>query len=139
MHGLNDFHRKNRNPKRRRGVAAVEFAVCLPVLVFVVLGTIEVSNAIFLRQGLAIAAYEGCKEFATSDGTVTSATDCIQNVLSNRSISSTTITLTPTDPALLVRGATITAEIAAPLSGNSPIRRFIGDRMITVRVVMCRK
>jgi TadE-like protein len=139
MLGMNRQLRHINRSQVRRAVAAVEFAVCLPILVFVVVGTIEVTNAIFLRQGLAVAAYEGCKEFATSDGTVSSSTNCIQNILNSRSISSSTITVSPTDPMQLVRGATLTVEVSAPLNGNSPIRRFIGNRTITVRVAMCRK
>jgi Flp pilus assembly protein TadG len=139
MRGLTALPRRNKKHSRLSGVAAVEFAVCLPVLVLVVLSTIEVNNAIFLRQGLHIAAYEGAKELATPDGTLASANTEIQNILSSRSISSATVTMTPNDPALLVRGATITVEVAAQLTGNSPIRTFIGNRTITVRVVMCHK
>ena len=45
----------------RSGVAAVEFAVCLPVLVVLILGSIECCSMIFLRQSLAIVAYEGLR------------------------------------------------------------------------------
>ena len=48
--------------RRQRGMAAVEFAVCLPVLVLLVFGAIEASSFIFLKQALTVAAYEGVRE-----------------------------------------------------------------------------
>ena len=49
----------------RKGTATVEFAVCLPVLVTIVLGSIEATNAIFLKQHLTAAAYEGARKATT--------------------------------------------------------------------------
>ena len=46
----------------RRGVAAVELAVCLPVIILLVFGAIEASSFIFLKQSLNVAAYEGIRE-----------------------------------------------------------------------------
>ncbi len=45
----------------RDGVAATELAVCMPVIVLVVLATIESCAMIFLQQSLSIAAYEGAR------------------------------------------------------------------------------
>jgi Flp pilus assembly protein TadG len=45
----------------RRGVAAAEFAVCLPVLVLVVFASIEACSMIFLKESLTVAAYEGSR------------------------------------------------------------------------------
>lgn len=38
-----------RKTARRRGAAVVEFAVCLPVIILVVLGSIEAASMLFLR------------------------------------------------------------------------------------------
>ena len=49
------------NPKAlrsRRGVAAVEAAVCLPILVFIMLTAIEVSGGIFQEYNAQASAYE---------------------------------------------------------------------------------
>ena len=40
----------------------VEFAVCLPMLMVLMLGSIEATSAIFLKQSLVAAAYEGVRE-----------------------------------------------------------------------------
>ena len=45
----------------RRGVAAVEAAVCLPILVLVMLGALEVSSGIFQEFNVQSCAYEFSK------------------------------------------------------------------------------
>ena len=48
-----------KKPNRdRRGVATVEFAVLLPIMVLILLGTIECTSMIFLQQSLEIVCYE---------------------------------------------------------------------------------
>ncbi len=43
----------------RRASAIVELAICLPIVMTLIWGTIELSNAIFLKQTLTSAAHEG--------------------------------------------------------------------------------
>ena len=50
---------KTKNRKKRTGAAVIEMAICLPVSVFMVFGTIELTGAIFLKQTLTSAAHEG--------------------------------------------------------------------------------
>jgi len=51
------FRTKNRN--QRTGAAIIEMAICMPVLVLLVYGTIELTGSIFLKQTLTSAAHEG--------------------------------------------------------------------------------
>lgn len=44
---------------RRRGSAVVELAICLPIVMALVWGTIELSNSIFVKQTITSAAHEG--------------------------------------------------------------------------------
>ncbi len=120
------------------GVAAVELAVSLPLLVLCVLGSIEITNGIFLRQGLHVAAYEGAKELSSTGGTLTTANAQIGNILSARSIVGASVTMTPNDPAQIVRGTNVTVRVTAPAGGNSPLRRFLGNRILAAEVVMRR-
>ena len=41
---------------RRRGAAVVEFAICLPLLLFLLFATLEVCDTILLEESLQIAA-----------------------------------------------------------------------------------
>ncbi|MGB6041722.1 MAG: TadE family protein, partial [Pirellulales bacterium] len=47
--------------KKRRGVAAVEFALVAPLFVLMVMGMIEVGRAIMVQQVLTNASREGAR------------------------------------------------------------------------------
>ncbi len=126
--------------KNRRGAAVVEFAVCLPVIVLLILGSIEATSAIFLRQALTTSAYEGIREAARTGATTTDATNRAQNVLTSRSVRGATIQFSPVDVGATPRGDIISIEVAARFSANSPFMgRVIADRTTTVRTVMAKE
>ena len=60
---------RNKRDQKRRGTAAVEAAFCLPVIITVIVGSIEASNAIYLKQTATIAAYEAVKIASGQEGT----------------------------------------------------------------------
>jgi Flp pilus assembly protein TadG len=126
--------------KNRRGAAVVEFAVCLPVIVLLILGSIEATSAIFLRQALTTSAYEGIREATRTGSTTADATSRAQNVLNARSVRGATIQFTPNNVETTPRGDIITIEVAARFSANSPFMgRVIADRNSTVRTVMVKE
>jgi len=54
------------NRKQRRGVAAVEFAIVLPIFVIMTLGMIELGRAVNIQQTLTNASREGARIAAGS-------------------------------------------------------------------------
>ena len=83
--------RAKRNP--RRGVAAVEFALLLPVFVLLVLGTIEATSMIFLQQSLEIAAYEGARIALVPDSTDGNVEGAARQILDARNVQGSTTTV----------------------------------------------
>jgi Flp pilus assembly protein TadG len=71
---------------RRRGAALVEFAVCLPVIMILILGSMEATSAVFVRQALTTSAYEGIREAIRIDSTASTALSRAQSVLTARQI-----------------------------------------------------
>ncbi|MCC9603941.1 pilus assembly protein [Stieleria sp. JC731] len=130
----------NRNRRRRRsGVAAVEFAVCLPVLVLLVFGAIEASSFIFLKQSISVACYEGIREAAKSEGDTADATARAQAILDSRGVNDYTIDF-PNGVEGLSRGEQVICQVTAPTNTNSPLAgNWINNRNLTVRVVMLRE
>jgi Flp pilus assembly protein TadG len=55
------------DPRSERGVAAVEFAIILPVLLLLLLGIIEFGRAFQVQATLAAAAREGVRVMAIED------------------------------------------------------------------------
>lgn len=106
--------RKSNQFKTRRGVAAVETAVLLPALVFITFGAIELSNMVFIRQGLAIAGYEGAKLVTIPGASEGPARTRITEILSARGINNPVITFTPSVTTGTARGTMITVTVSAP-------------------------
>lgn len=129
-----------RRRSERSGAAVVEFAVCLPILMVMILGSIEATSAIFLKQSLVAAAYEGVREAAKFRGSATSANQFATNVLNARQVRSFRVVLTPPDPTTVARGQRVSIEISANISANSPfIGKVIQDRTLVARAVMIKE
>lgn len=125
--------------QQRFGVAAVEFAVCLPVIVLLVFGSIEASSFIFLKQSLSVACYEGTREAAKLGSTDATATDRAQAILESRGVNDFEIRF-PEGVTDLTRGQQVVCEVAAPTRTNSPLAgEFITNRTLTARVVMLKE
>lgn len=112
----------------RRGAAAVEAAVALPVLLALVFGSIELANGIFLKQTLSIAAYEGARSVTRPGATSADAQARIEEFLSARGITNYTVTILPEATAETPRCTQMTVQIAAPLGTNflPPLRLLSG-------------
>ena len=56
-------HRSSRRSadKDRLGVAVIELAICLPILVLILVATIEACVMLQLKQNLIVTAYEGAR------------------------------------------------------------------------------
>jgi Flp pilus assembly protein TadG len=131
------FHAKT---TARCGAAVVEFAVCLPLIMLLILGSIEASSSIALKHGLTTAAYEGIREAVKSASTAQDARDRAQAIIDARRIRGSTITFIPSDLSTARRGERVAVEVAAPLKQNSPfIGKVIANRTATARVVMVKE
>jgi hypothetical protein len=112
---------RTKNSSARRAVAAAELAVCLPVVVLIVLATIESCSAIFLKQSLTISAYEGIRAAIAKGATTASVQTACNQVLNDRRIQGSTITLTPAKISSLKPGDFIDVTVSAPCNSNSPV------------------
>ncbi|WP_231615485.1 TadE/TadG family type IV pilus assembly protein [Novipirellula artificiosorum] len=125
---------------QRRGVAAVEFAVCLPVIVLLVFGSIEASSFIFLKQSLSVAAYEGAREASLSQSTSAATTARSENILNARNVVDFEVSFPSGTPEAAARGSEVAVEVAAPTQTNSPLAgQFITNRILRARVVMVKE
>ncbi len=131
---------KHKKAARRRGVAAVEFAVCLPVIILLVFGAIEASSFIFLKQSLNVAAYEGIRESIRIGSDNASGVDRAQNILASRNVQGFNIAFPNGEASNASRGDEIVIEVSAPTSTNSPLAgQFVTNRTLTARVVMVKE
>lgn len=123
---------RNRNriarTQSRRGAAAVEFAVCLPVVLLVVFGSIQAASMLFLRQATIQAAYEGAKVAVVGTGTDDRVREAAQAVLDGRQLTGVTIDIQPGNVDTLEPGTIIEVTVSAPSDENTlfPFGLFTG-------------
>jgi Flp pilus assembly protein TadG len=136
------FLRLTSNKRRasRQGVAAAELAVCLPVIVLIVLATIEACTMVFLKQSLSIAAYEGARAALMQNATNATVQNAANQVLTQRRVNGGTITLRPGNLLAVVPGEYMTVTCSAPASRNSIIPiRFYRGRTLTGSATMMKE
>jgi Flp pilus assembly protein TadG len=107
--------------KKRRGVAAAELAVCLPVVVLMVVATIEACSALFLKQSLTASAYEGVRTAIEKGATSTSVQAACKQILTDRKIQGATVTVKPSNIASLNPGDFVDVTVSAPCAPNSVV------------------
>lgn len=132
-----------KNPRGRRGTATIELAVCLPVMVLLTFGTIETTSLIALRQRLATAAYEAVRTASAPQQTSAAGIAAGTSILTARSISGATITISPNPvTSSTVTGTEISSTVVAPFASNTCMSPFlIGNFVtnVTVTVTMIRQ
>ncbi len=124
----------------RRGVAATEFAVCLPVIVLLVLGMIECCTMIFLKQSLTVAAYEGVRTALEDKAVGTDVRRSSQQILTQRRVQAGAITVNPADIPSTPVGQYITVTVSAPADRNSVIPgSFFRGRTLSASATMMKE
>ena len=125
---------------QRRGVAAAEFAVCLPVIVLLVLGMIECSTMIFLKQSLTVAAYEGVRTALEDRAVSRDVLRSSQQILTQRRVQGGTTTVNPNNIPTVPTGQYITVTVSAPADLNSVIPgSFFRGRILSARATMMKE
>ena len=136
--------RRGRRRKSRAGAAAVEFAVCLPLLITIVLGSIEASNLIHVQHALKTAAYEAART-AGRDSEITPEEIEIlaKSVLIAYGVEEGHMDVTPTDIKAVGTGSQITVTVSAPMAVNRVISGWapewlLGDSDLSAQCTVVR-
>jgi Flp pilus assembly protein TadG len=108
-------------PGKRLGVAAAELAVCLPIVVLLVIATIEACSALFLKQALTAAAYEGVRTAIEEGATTTIVQNACNQILADRKIQNAKVTIKPANIAALNPGEFVDVTVSAPCNSNSAV------------------
>ena len=107
----------------RDGIATVECAVCLPIFVAITMATIELCSAMFLKESLTLAAYEGARIGVERGGTDAIVRNAIEDFLEQRGVSYDEQSITISDPgfddAETLQHVTITVSV--PCQNNMPL------------------
>lgn len=129
----------NDRGRRRKGVATVECALCLPIFVTITLATIDLCSAMFLKESLTLAAYEGSRVGVQRGGTDTIVKNKIESFLDERGISYASDSIVISNPGFdnATTLAHVTITVTVPCDGNMPFTGgiFVG-RSLSASVTM---
>ena len=126
-----------RDSNCRKGIAVVELAICLPILVIVALATIEACAMLQLKQNASIVAYEGARiGILPGSGEDLVHLQC-EMLLDDRNIEGYTVTLAPSDPSSMDPGDLFRVTVSADCAANALFGGFLYDgKQIEETVVM---
>lgn len=124
-----------------RGVAAVECAFCIPLVILLMFGTLSVCSDIYLKQTLTIAAFEGARTGVRRHGNRQGVEAAVQNILDARGVVNANITIFPSDFSTLQALDEIEVQVTVPTENNTFYSWGLlgSDRQIAAMVVMARE
>lgn len=133
--------RLNRTLKgqKRRGVATVECVVCLPVLIAITFATIDLCSAMFLKESLTIAAYEGSRLGVQKGGTDQEVRTRIEEILRARNVVTSNSSIVISSPGFNVADTLehVTVTVQVDCAGNLPLTGVVFQgRAINAQVTM---
>ena len=123
-----------RKVPRRQGAATVELAICLPLFITILFGSIEASNLIYLRESLCLASYEAARQAVSLNATRQEIEKRAKELLSSRGIVNPTITFNPSDITTASGGAPVTVTVSVPASSQTLLPKIIyGQQTISAQ------
>ena len=132
-----------RTLRNRSGAAVVEAALCIPLIIILMFGTLEISAGYYLKESLTIAAYEGARTGVKRRATKDQVVQRVKDILEARNVSlgqNGRITVTPDDLTTLETLDPLTVTVSAPSADNSAfIFNALANRSIDASVKMARE
>lgn len=125
--------------QKRRGAAAVEFAILAPLLFLILLGIVEVGRMLMVQQVLTNGAREGARKAILPGATDAEVVSTIDNYMSSTGIQGCTRQVSPS-VATARGGDPITVTVTVPYNNVTWLPtgaiRWFQDKNLTTNVVM---
>ena len=122
----------------RKGAAVVEFAAVLPVIVLLLMGSLEMGRAVMVRHVLEEAARAGCRVAVLENGTKQDVLDIVKTAMTGAKIETYTVSIDPDPPENLDAFQAVTVTVSVLYSDVSwaASTGFMGGKTITGLCVM---
>jgi Flp pilus assembly protein TadG len=128
---IHRFWPSRRMGRQRRGATLVEFAICLPVLLVMVLGSVELCRLNMLRHGATQAAYEAARRGMVPGATAAQVRTTASDLLNALMVSGYTVDISPSTISQTTPQVTVT--ITVPLAQNSWVAPYFCTASTMVR------
>jgi Flp pilus assembly protein TadG len=108
---------------RRRGATTVEFAICFPVMLAIVFGTIEFARIMQVQHTIRLAAFEGARAGIALDASTADVQSAAQTILTAAKVKSATVTIAPNP--LTYATSTVQVTVSADPASNAWLVWFV--------------
>jgi Flp pilus assembly protein TadG len=127
--------------KKRKGAAAVEFALVAPVFVLLVFGMIEYGRMVMVQQVITNASREGARRAVLDGVTASDVSNTVTTYLTNGAVSGATVTMNPANPSSAASGDPVTVTVSVPYTAVSwlPSPFFLGGATLNATSTMRRE
>lgn len=120
-------------PHFHKGVATVELAFCVPLLLVFTMATLDLCSLIFLKETITLAAYEGARAGVARGRTDQDVVNRIHQVLDERNVSYDANCVGLSSPGFsdAEQLQHVTVRVTVPTAGNLlvPWGRFTRDNL----------
>ena len=127
-------------PIFRRGNAALEAALVVPILLYLAFGTVEFGYFFYVKNNLQGAAREGVRAAIPPGATNTDVTNAISGQMTAAGLQSSgyTVTTTPSNISGLAPGATVTVNVQCTWGtvGLRPLQLISTSKLVKGQAVM---
>jgi hypothetical protein len=112
----------------------------MPVIVLIVLATMEACAMMFLQQSLSVAAYEGARVAVSPGADSGDVTSQCQQILDDREVRAASVSVTPSNLPGAAEGTWIAVQATAPFARNSLVGGWLfGNRTLRATVQMIKE
>ncbi|MFQ5733759.1 MAG: TadE/TadG family type IV pilus assembly protein [Planctomycetaceae bacterium] len=126
--------------EKRKGVAAVEFAMCIPLFVLLLIGAIQTTDAIYLRNSLRVTAYETVRTAVVVGSDNAKAMARANQILAARNVRNAVVVFDPPDITTAAPGQALTVTVSAPADSNTIMPQwFFSGKTISAKLIMSRE
>jgi Flp pilus assembly protein TadG len=151
-------HSRKARSDRRRGVAAVEFALIAPFFLLITLGMVELGRAMMVKTALSDAACKGCRAGILNQNGNASITAAVTSLMQGNgfdttkfnppSIGAIITTVTAPDGTTLSdaldapSGSVVSVQVSIPVSSTTWVTPFylgIGTTLESETVIMMKQ
>jgi Flp pilus assembly protein TadG len=133
------MRRRNSKNGQRFGAAAVELALVIPILLFVVMAAVETCDLVFLRQSLKISAYEGARISIVPGATTYDIEYQVAEIAAARNLDNPTVTITPSNFEDLSSGEFVTVEVTVDTKNRTYFSNLITETKRSASVSMMKE
>ncbi len=104
----------------RKGAAAVEFAIVLPLFLLLVVGALDVGRAVMVQHKLAEAARAGCRLYTLkNEVTEDDVRAIVDKVMADANIGGYAVELDPYPPTAIEHLSPVTVSVSVPYNQAS--------------------